>query len=209
MHAPGCPAHGAVPDRFCAALRLCISDVLSLTRQVDSSVSPAQALHDDDRVQPAVQEPGVSQPPGVCATDVRSTSQPREGNRLINASFPPPWFMLSATAVFRRHFKPLQQLSGSPRIGIRQPAGFPSLGPNCLPPTLDMLHHQTTILVSRSHCSHALSSLSDYLASCVGAPCLLLAAPLDKLESPARLAIVCTLPLAAPAGAVRATNPFW
>lgn len=42
---PCCPTHNAVPDRFCPALRLCISDVLSLTRQVDSSspLSPGSA----------------------------------------------------------------------------------------------------------------------------------------------------------------------
>lgn len=137
-----------VPYLADLSLRCDTASQMSWAREVDSSsqsASAAQALHDGGRVQPIS---GAFLNPG-CAllTYGREavTSQPWKGNRLINASFPPPWFMRSATAVFRRHSP---SLSNNPPTAQGSAcdsphAGFSSVPPTACRPLSIMLRHQT------------------------------------------------------------------
>lgn len=152
--------------------------------------------------------------PRMCATDVRArgrhlaTSERKQANQCeLSAAMV---HALCDSRVSAPLTKPLQQLSDSPRVGRRQPAGFPSVGPVCLPPVLDVFRHQTIGLPGFQAPILKLDCLSNHLASRVVNP--LLPALLNKFDNPARLgrlAIICTFPLAAPADVARKTKSFW
>lgn len=146
----------------------------------------------------------------MCATDVQgrgrhlATSEGKQANQCeLSAAMV---HALCDSRVSAPLPKPLQQLSDSPRIGTRQAACFPSVAQL---PAADIAPSSSFCIgLPGSHCAHAPSCLSEYLAGCVVVVCPLRPVPLNKFDSPARLAAVCTLPLAAPAGIERNKKSF-
>lgn len=118
----------------------------------------------------------------TCVYGAEATfSQPRGRNGLVDASFPLPWFMLSAAAMFRRHSpSPLQHVSDShgrlatARAGCRLPAAHhrhdPTQyntvaqlpchhNPSCIPmPSQLYIHLARSWCVHWSHRCHLLCS---------------------------------------------------
>lgn len=80
-----------------------------------------------------ISTPGLALLTYTCRAEA-TISQPRKRNGLNDASFPLPWFMLSAAATFRRHSQALSNMFPTAMVGLLPPEPVP----DCLPPSVNM-----------------------------------------------------------------------